>query len=188
MSAAKKGRPLSAEHRAAIAAGHRGPARERSCEYCGESLGVLPVGSTRRFCNRSHAKAWQWANERDKLTEAQRGPGEERSCIRCGHPLGWVAARQSERGRGRFCGGSCRMRWQWEQAVCGLRRERSGREVTCPGCGTEKGYRRQSRIGTEYCARCRGHSEEANLALFREKARRRFAELLAEGDALRHRP
>jgi hypothetical protein len=183
MSAAKRGRTLSAEHRAAIAEGHRGAAEERWCEYCGESLGVLPVGSSRRFCNRSHAKASQWANERDKLIEAQRGPGEERSCKHCGRSLGWVPARQLERGRGQFCGHSCRMRSQWEQAVSGLRRERSGREVTCPGCGTAKGYRRPSRISTEYCASCSRHAQEASLALLRDKARQRFA-LLTNGDAL----
>jgi hypothetical protein len=184
MSAAKKGRPLSAEHRAAIAAGHRGPAAERWCKHCGDSLGVLPIGSTRLFCNRSHAKAWHWANERDKLIQAQRGPGEERACIRCGRSLGWVAAGQFEGGRGRFCGHSCTMRWEWEQAVSGLRRGRTGREVTCPACGKEKGYRRPSRIGNEYCASCSSHRQEAHLALLRGKARHAYETLLAQSDAL----
>jgi hypothetical protein len=184
MSAAKTGRPLSAEHRAAIAEGHRGPTEERWCEHCGESLGVLPVGSTRRFCNRSHAKASQWANERDKLIEAMRGPGEERSCKYCGRSLGWVAAHQLKRGRGQFCGHSHRMLSQWKQAVCGLRRERSGREVRCPDCGKEKGYRRPSRIGTEYCASCSSDRQEDNLTVLRDKARRRYEKLLADGEAL----
>jgi hypothetical protein len=172
------------EHRAAIAAGHRGATEERWCEHCGDSLGVLPVGSTRRFCNRSHAKASQWANERDKLIEAQRGPGEERWCKYCGDSLGWVPTHRFERGEGRFCGHSHRMRWQWEQTLPGLLRERSGREVKCPKCGREKGYRRPSRIGTEYCASCSSGLQKANLALYREKARRTFEELLKSGDAL----
>jgi hypothetical protein len=188
MSAAKQGKPLSAEHRAAIAEGHRGAAEERWCECgCGESLGVLPVSSTRRFRNRSHAKKAHWAKERDKLIEAMRGPGEERSCRYCGRSLGWVAAHQLKRGRGQFCGHSHRMRWQWEQAVSGLRRERSGREVTCPGCGREKGYRRPSRIATERCASCSRKSQAAHLALLHGKARRAVEALLEEADALDRR-
>jgi hypothetical protein len=195
MSAAKKGRPLPAEHRAAIAAALRGPAEEPWCKHCGESMGVLPVGSTKQFCNRSHAKASQWANRRETIyepvVEANRrrakSPGEDRSCIRCGQSLGYVRGSQLERGRGRFCSGSCRMRHQWEQAVCGLRRERSGRVVTCPGCGREKGYRRPSRIGTEYCATCHADSQEANLALLRDRARRAYEKLLAEGDTFSRR-
>ena len=85
--------------RAAIAAGHRGPAEERWCKHAAKSLGVLPVGSTRQFCNRPHAKAWHWANDRDKLIEAMRGPGEERSCRYCGRALGWVPGTSSTRPR-----------------------------------------------------------------------------------------
>jgi hypothetical protein len=158
------------------------PAEERWCEYCGKSLGAIPGGQLRhgkgRFCDHSCHMSWRWANQRQdrmedmgKAAETRRKYEQaERSCRHCGKSLGLLNGSRIVSGRGHFCSRRCVMLHGWSQG--GLRRERTGQLVKCPGCGAER-YRRPSRLGTDYCRKCRGELPDVQAPLLDQHEQRR---------------
>lgn len=180
MSRARRGKRLSAEHRANIGASLRQyEAEHRTCR-CGTVFEVQRSNPDQRSCSPSCAAYLRWEEHSDTYNEAAREAGERkrrhervpRSCEWCGTSLGEVPAHRLAAGRGRFCSHSHVMKWLWARRPDAVRQPRLGRVVTC-ACGRETRYLRPSRMARERCRHCQGTSGEvrAHLALLREEQR-----------------
>jgi hypothetical protein len=136
---------------------------ERFCTRCGDSLGLVSEALVRRgkkkLCSR--------------CAGVPKYQAEERFCEWCGKSLGIVPGWIVHAGGGRFCNRSHAKKWLVRHHPEKWEKPRTGREVTCPGCGETRYYPPADVPKTGYCRKCVPDSPQARESLARASSARR---------------